>query len=84
MAKFDKQSLCQNYFFFFWHDTSSCTCSIYLRGRVKKFPDWSHNFKTTWNFKMKKEKKKKKKDHSNIIYFGHFGVFWLRLNKESV
>ena len=28
MAKFDKQSLCQKYFF--WHDTSSCTCSLYL------------------------------------------------------
>ena len=28
MAKFDKETLCQKYFF--WHDTSSCTCSLYL------------------------------------------------------
>ena len=28
MAKFDKQPLCQKYFF--WHDTPSYTCSLYL------------------------------------------------------
>ena len=28
MAKFDKQSLCQKYLF--WYNTSSCTCSLYL------------------------------------------------------